>query len=311
MALYSAKDAHATCKRAYAERILCFYVTRGVWRSTSQRRMKNPDEASDGGNAMACSVVQSLLDRHQVPKHKQTTLVGKILGVGYHAALRRAQGAVPYTLEELNELGLSFGESLLEVIGGANEFALLQLPHTRIPCRVVLRGPARLDAAGPRLVAVIENGVYVLVDSTSAGNRPALSVRQILLAPEPQPLNRIAVLDDDPKITKAICLDLGDEGFEPYPYHQITDLLDKFKQMQFVAYILDWSVGASTAEQLINEIRGFDPLSPIVVLTGKVEDASIDAEKLSTILSGERMFFYTKPLATKILIAQLKKAIIQ
>lgn len=273
--------------------------------------MSDQFEAPVDGTALACRVVRALLDRNHVPKHKQTPVVAQILGVGYHAAFRRATGSVPYTLEELNELGAHFGESLLEVVGGATEFAFLRLSEVQIPCRVLLTGQAMTDPSVSRLVAVVENGIYVLVDSKSAGNRQTFNVRQILLDHETPVLKRIAVLDDDLEITKAICLDLGEEGYEPHPFNEIEDLLNAFKKIGFAAYIIDWSVGKTTAEELIAAVRVFDPISPIFILTGKGGDGSFDADRLAASLSGERMFFHTKPLATNILIAQLKKAIRQ
>lgn len=67
------------------------------------------------------ALVRSLLDRHGIPKHKQSSVVEEFFQLSRSAAHRRVHGNAPWNVEELQRLAAHYGETLLELFGGASE----------------------------------------------------------------------------------------------------------------------------------------------------------------------------------------------
>src|SRR6476620_12322779 len=84
-----------------------------------------PDGGGPAGDApsLAVSFVRALMDRHGLPKYRQSAWLADALGLSYSQAHRRMTGASPWSLEDLARVAALFGESLADVVGVAQRDA--------------------------------------------------------------------------------------------------------------------------------------------------------------------------------------------
>jgi hypothetical protein len=95
-------------------------------------------------SSLAVRYVRALLERHGLPKYKQSPWVADALGLSYSQAHRRMTGASPWSLEDIERVGAVLGESLAQVIaepGSPSLPATLDVGSTRIACKIWLGEP--------------------------------------------------------------------------------------------------------------------------------------------------------------------------
>src|SRR5215217_6144374 len=86
--------------------------------------------------SLAVACVRALMERHGLPKYRQSAWLAHATGLSYSQAHRRMTGASPWSLEDLARVAGLFGETLADVV-------FLAQPRTSVPA-VVAIGAARL-----------------------------------------------------------------------------------------------------------------------------------------------------------------------
>src|SRR3954453_23944098 len=96
--------------------------------------------ASASSLAVAC--VRALMERHGLPKYRQSAWLADAMGLSYSQAHRRMSGASPWTLEDLARVAALFGETLADVVStvdpGASVPGVMTIGTVQFPCRIWL-----------------------------------------------------------------------------------------------------------------------------------------------------------------------------
>src|SRR6476646_238830 len=86
--------------------------------------------------SLAVSCVRALMERHGLPKYRQSAWLAEAIGLSYVQAHRRMSGTSPWSLEDLAQVAGLFGESLVDLVS-------LGLPQSSVPA-VINVGSARV-----------------------------------------------------------------------------------------------------------------------------------------------------------------------
>src|SRR5688500_10230473 len=134
-----------------------------------------PPVPAEPAGLLAVRCVRALLERHGLPKYRQSAWLADAIGLSYAQAHRKMNGAAAWSLEELERVGALLGESLAEVVApGSNQGsvpAVLSVGQLRLPCELWVGGPADQPRADT-LVAVQIGSDWTAVLAEQAGERP-------------------------------------------------------------------------------------------------------------------------------------------
>src|SRR6187431_1684621 len=107
-----------------------------------------PEPTTTGGGAagdapsLAVSFVRALMERHGLPKYRQSAWLADAMGLSYSQAHRRMTGASPWSLEDLAKVAALFGESLSELVSAgqpqASIPAVMDVGGARLACQLWL-----------------------------------------------------------------------------------------------------------------------------------------------------------------------------
>src|SRR5215210_2050489 len=102
--------------------------------------------ASEAAPLLAVRCVRALLERHGLPKYRQSAWLADAIGLSYAQAHRKMNGAAAWTLEELERVGALLGESLADVVTAGSTRgsvpATLSVGKARLPCELWIGGAA-------------------------------------------------------------------------------------------------------------------------------------------------------------------------
>jgi CheY-like chemotaxis protein len=262
---------------------------------------------SDQTESLATRCIYALLQRHSIRKHRQLPVLAEILGVAYQTVYRRLPSG-DWSLDELERIAAHFGETLAQLLDLATDPATFVMGVLRLPCRVEVGGVT--DPAKPAsLIAVRGEKEWIVMPTSDAITAQSYDVKSLTIEPRTKE-SRVAVLDDEKDIAEGICAELENMGLHAMPFFSIEDLSAAIKAQRFDAYIIDWVIGRTTAQELIESIREVDPHCPIAILTGQLEEGgAADETEVAYVSAGENMQFYTKPLPVQIIGQRLKRAL--
>jgi hypothetical protein len=138
--------------------------------------------------SLSARCIKQLLERHAVPEYRQTSLLARVLGVGYQQARRKASGEAAWSLEDIAKVAEHFAEPLADVVsldqGDEPHEAVLLCGALRVPCRIWLG--KILDPAFPaQLVAVGIPGNWQVISSLETRAYPTLAVRRLVIQAPP------------------------------------------------------------------------------------------------------------------------------
>src|SRR3954454_15461470 len=101
-----------------------------------------PPASGPEPTSLAVACVRSLLERHGLPRYRQSAWLADAMGLSYSQAHRRMSGASPWTLEDLAKVAALFGETLADVVStlepGGAVAGTMTVGAAQIPCRMWL-----------------------------------------------------------------------------------------------------------------------------------------------------------------------------
>jgi ActR/RegA family two-component response regulator len=271
-----------------------------------------PPASAPAQPSMAVSCVRALMERHGLPKYRQSAWLAEAIGLSYAQAHRRMNGTSPWSLEDLSQVAGLFGESLADLVS-------LGLPQSSVP-GVMNVGSARvacqlwlgetLDRPAPgSVVAVKTSEGWAAVPAAEATDSVVYKIERIEARPVALARKVIAVLDDDEDLTNSICAHFQASGYDARPFYRTADLLAVIGSQQFDAYVIDWIVGEKSTIKLIGSLRAQDATCPIVVLTAQVLSGVVDEADIADAVKRYGLVFNEKPVRTSILAATLARAL--
>jgi CheY-like chemotaxis protein len=268
-------------------------------------------DASPVTDSLATRCVRALMERHGLPRYRQSAWLADATGLSYAQAHRRMNGAAPWTLEELEKVALLFGETLADVITAAEPKAsvhgTVRVGDARLPCELWI-GSEVQDPRPETVVAVKTSTGWTALCASDVTDQVTYAVERLQARPSAAQRKRIAVLDDDKGITDSICSHLQGSGYEAVPFYASETLLSAFKTQHFDGFVIDWIVGESSTLKLIAAVRAQETAAPILVLTAQVLTGVVDEAEIADAVAHFNLVFSEKPVRMAILTASLARA---
>ncbi|NUZ05754.1 helix-turn-helix domain-containing protein [Piscinibacter koreensis] len=259
---------------------------------------------------LAVRYVRALLERHGLPKYRQSAWLADATGLSYSQAHRRLNGASPWSLEDLERVAAMFGESLADLVSAPQRSSVagvMKLGPANLPCQLWLGSTAE----NPRpndLVAIRTATGWTALTASEAAEHVAYRVERLEATPSAPSRRVIAVLDDDQDLAGSICSHLGDSGYDPRAFYRTADLEAAAQTTSFEGFVIDWLVGESSALDLIATLRAQHPSAPIVVLTAQVLTGMVQESEIADAVAAYNLVFAEKPVRMAILSASLARA---
>ena len=251
------------------------------------------------------------MERHGLPKYRQSPWLADAFGLSYSQAHRRMTGASAWTLEDLERVGALFGESLAQVVS-LDSFpgsvpGALKVGSTSVGCRLWL-GELVQNPRPDSLVAVSTASGWTALIAAEAAEGLAYRIERLEAMPSESIRKAIAVLDDDQDLTNSICAHFEASGYEARPFYKTADLVSSAKAQRYDGFVIDWIVGETSTLKLIAALRGEDASCPIIVLTAQVTSGVVDEADIAEAVRMHHIEFSEKPLRMSILSASLGRA---
>jgi CheY-like chemotaxis protein len=273
-------------------------------------------------NLLVANRVAEMMDRHEVPRSKHTATLAKTLSLSFAQAHRKMRGQSNWTIIELKDVANSFGEPVSLLVETATSSqspvtpALLDVGSKLLPCKVAI-GTEVPPGRTPEYVALHVSGVWRIYSPDSAPSGTRYTVDVIEIRPRQHDASRptVAVVDDDGghgsdglRTADTICLYLNDKGLTATPYYAASTFRDALRNTGFDAFVIDWLLGAETAEAAIGEIRQRgNPAAPIFILTGQIEAGNVDESDLARVITAFDVNVLEKPARLPLLLAEINK----
>ncbi len=278
------------------------------------------NDTADSGDAspplsdatpLAVQCVRALMERHGLPKYRQSAWLADATGLSYSQAHRRMTGASTWSLEDIARVAELFGESLADVVSLAAPSTsvpgVMHMGTTRLPVQLWI-GEA-VDKPNPEaVVAVQTSSGWAALTAGEATEGVVYKIERLEAKPTLAARKVVAVLDDDQDLTNSICAHFEASGYDARPFFTIAELLSSLDPRRFDAYVLDWIIGETSALKLIAAVRAKDANCPIVVLTAQVMAGVVDEADIADAVKRFGLVFHEKPVRTSILTATLGRA---
>ena len=266
----------------------------------------------DGASSQAVVCVRALMERHGLPKYRQSAWLASATGLSYSQAHRKMNGGSGWTLEELQRVGELFGESLSEVIslgqGADSVHGVMKVGSASLDCQMWI-GERVKSPAADSVVAIRTSSGWAAVCAGEVTDAVAYKVERLEAKPSAAVRKVIAVLDDDHDLTNTICAHLDESGgYEARPFYKTADLLSSAKVQRFDGFVVDWIVGETSTLKLIAALRAQDAACPIIVLTAQVLSGVVDEADIAEAVQTFDLVFSEKPVRMSILSATLNRA---
>ena len=272
--------------------------------SRSRKEVHDMEQDPTGDKSAPTAItraIQALLDRRGIPERKRLGALEAAVGIAYQQVRRRMMGETPWSVDEIKRLAAHFGEPVFRLLGALvddtpGEPAVLQVGGARLACSV-WPGPEAAQGIGPYVAIPGEepNGWTVVPASEAAGRR-VFEVRRLIV--EPEPPRRVAVVDDDDDLGRAIVQFLRQKGLDALSYTSAEHLRAALETTNFDGYILDWVLGEEKATTLLPLIRAKNPAGPVIILTGQIDAGGAEESDLASALTTFRAQLYEKPSRT-------------
>lgn len=248
--------------------------------------------------------------------------VQEALDLGYTTVWRKLTGEVAWSLEELAAVARKFKVStgeFLRRIGLQAEETLkgrCLIDGREVMLDLVI-GPQLTEEAGlPPLVAVRRGQTWRVIDSQAKdSDERCYSIARMDLPAGVLRSPTVALLDDDSLITEQASKLLGlYSGLTCRAFSSKEEILNALEQgAKFDAFVVDWLLGAETAQTVIEAIRTQDAhkRAPLFVVTGALgnHDNSNIEDALANVVRKFSCMAREKPLRWKILGEEVVQAI--
>jgi CheY-like chemotaxis protein len=258
------------------------------------------------------------MSAHGIETRAQSVTLAEILGLGYAQAHRILQGRADWTFSNIEKVAKHFNVSVAKFSGpeiaqraedtqGQRHNAELAVGDKTLPC-IVWVGNEVLSTSHLSHVAIRSKGKWVVTEPNAlTADMQAYKVERLEVALAAAPRRTVAVLDDHEDIADTLTEYLHDAGFTAQAFYDAPSLKEALRVRNFDAYVLDWIVGAETAESVIRQIRTeMNSNAPIILITGKIDDAE---DSIARMMVAFGIGVYVKPARYRLIEACLHQAL--
>ena len=78
--------------------------------------LQTDSPAAEAPTSLAVACVRALMERHGLPRYRQSAWLADAMGLSYSQAHRRMNGTSPWTLEDLVKVAALFGTKVPEEV---------------------------------------------------------------------------------------------------------------------------------------------------------------------------------------------------
>lgn len=272
--------------------------------------MQTSEETSAPSLAVTC--VRSLLERHGLPRYRQSAWLANAVGLSYSQAHRRLNGTSPWSLEDLAQVAKVLGESLVDLLTQSEPQsavnAVLRTGTKTLHCRLWL-GEAITTPTSVSVFAVKSRSGWIVATADDEVEGEAFRIDRLEARPAMDGRHAVAVLDDDPGVTDSIVASFEYLGYSAHPFYNAHDLLRAAATRTFDCFVLDWVIDDDTVLEAVRTLRAADRQCPIVILTAQMASAASNEQDIADAMKHYDLLFCEKPVRTSILAAMLSRAL--
>ncbi|MDQ6679651.1 MAG: hypothetical protein M3Y67_01630 [Pseudomonadota bacterium] len=273
--------------------------------------LSDPPALPGEAPSLGVRCVRQLMERHGLPKYRQSAWLADAAGLSYAQAHRRMNGAAAWTLEDLERVAALFGESLADVVAmGQSQdsvLATMKLGPTTIPC-VLWIGERVQNPKPDEVVAIKTSSGWAALCASETVDSATYTIERLQAKPSATQRKSVAVLDDDQDLTNSVCAHLQASGYDARPFYKTADLQASVRSQRYDGFVIDWIVGETSTLKLIAALRAQEAACPIVVLTAQVVTGMVQETEIADAVAAYDLVFSEKPVRMAILSASLARA---
>jgi DNA-binding response OmpR family regulator len=114
-----------------------------------------------------------------------------------------------------------------------------------------------------------------LISGGGPTDRGSYPVGRMAMGRGPGDRGAVLVVEDDAAAVDLLAAVLEDEGFRPVVCGDVREALEPFRRERPVAVVIDWVVPGGSGLELCRQLRGLDPVVPILFVSGRTDEASV------------------------------------
>lgn len=274
--------------------------------------------SSAGYDSVMCDAIRVVLTAAGIERKDHAKELARILDLSIAQIYKKFAGNADWFLSQIRTIEKEYGVSLMRVDVHTDQPAdapeaipvesTLHVAGRTFPCLATF-GNKYFFTPDVDFVGIQDNGAWSIFEAKDAPQKVTLyrveGIQMILREPKQY---SIAVLDDEVDAADVVCEMLLREGYAATAFYTIDDLAQAMLSEQYDAYVLDWKIGSSTSQTLIESIRsGANPDAPIFLLTGKFAPERED--ELSDIVVNYRVRYLDKPIRQRMLASIVGEAL--
>jgi CheY-like chemotaxis protein len=248
------------------------------------------------------------------PRHKQVGVIESVTGLTRVAASRRLSGETAWDINEYADNCEKLGSNIFDVLGNLENQTMkraeLVLGEAKLPCMVKL-GVKIKKGEKHRLVAIEKHLNWIVQEQERDNDKDEYVVEKINLIlidkPNVTTLQRVAVFDDDEDACDTLCDGLDAEGFLTKAYYSLDEYSAAIRSNAYDAFVLDWLTPSGTTEAALKEIRRHQPDATIALLTGKINDTTVQMDRLTSCLTKYDAKYFAKPTPIVLIAEALRR----
>lgn len=283
--------------------------------------MLSTDRLIDAESANLAKNVRDFLLRKGIPKRSQSKKLKEILDLSLSQAHRKLNGSSNWDLTQIRQVADYFGESLnsLNTIFTAPAFfpekaltpATFCLEGRELPCLVSIGGPMHTIKNVDYVALKTKNNEWRVIEAAVAHEKAIYhKVKKLEISLKQAKQLLVAVLDDDEVSADNLSDFLHEMGFHAEAFYDAETITQEIKERPFDAYVIDWLIGHTTAEPLIQLIRSQESRPvPIFLLTGEFTTGRVHEAEVARVLVEYDVSMQEKPTRLPIIAAELSKAL--
>ena len=231
--------------------------------------------------------VSAFMERHGLPKHKRVAYLATVLHLDRALIYRRMKDDPEWSMGELQLIATHFKVGVNDILQATsahgahpvesskevgNKMARAKLCFKLDPSGVSIEFATGADAARAQFVAVETGDEWNVYPRAKApAGKTSRPVRRIVLdVLEP---DTVAILEDEPAIAALLKESLEKAGMAAQVFATADSLSAAVLNKPFNAYICDWYLKSQTSAEVVTRIRRLQPGAPIVITTGKIDEA--------------------------------------
>jgi CheY-like chemotaxis protein len=276
---------------------------------------------SDTQSTAIAKSVRDLLIRKGVPKRSQSKKLMEILGLSLSQAHRKLSGSSNWDLVQIKQVADYFGEPFTSLNAIFSEppasSEKTSIPATffiegrELPCFVCVGAPLQTIRNVEYVASKTKENEWRVIETAAAQDHAMYHrVTKLEIALKQAQQLLIAVLDDNEASADNLSDFLVETGFHAEAFYDLDTLAQEIAERTFDAYVIDWLIGQTTAESLIQLIRAKQGRpAPIFLLTGEIDTGRALESDVARVIVEYDVSLQEKPTRLPIITAELSKAL--